>query len=288
MDSAQIAQGNADVGFDVIVYGTHSRDWTKALNSEAEIWKHIPGLREARVVRGEDPAALNAYHGSGHRTIVIPLMEPHIISCPTTFHSLFPVASTVRTLSDKRNFAEYAAAQRLDLLCPATLMGSEVTFPCVLKRLDLNAGNGIAIARSAEQLRSLLGEEPWLDMPYILQGFVESRYDYVTHAVCKQGRILWHSTYRYEINSEDPIRKPANTISRQPSLASDETIELFSRFLEPLKYDGPLNVDYRFDENGSLKIMEFNPRLGGSLMFPENISDLAAALTTIVENAYVS
>ena len=54
--------------------------------------------------------------------------------------------------------------------------------------------------------------------------------------------------------------------------------------LRPLDYDGPVNVDFKRRADGRICILEVNPRLGGSLMRPENARDLRAALREIVSH----
>lgn len=60
---------------------------------------------------------------------------------------------------------------------------------------------------------------------------------------------------------------------------------MFERFLAPLDYQGPANIDFRRRADGRLALLEINPRLGGSLMRPEFAADLDAALGIIVREA---
>jgi glutathione synthase/RimK-type ligase-like ATP-grasp enzyme len=188
-------------------------------------------------------------------------------------------------LADKAAFAAYVVEQGLGALCPLHYANADATFPCVLKRLDLNAGRGIVRVQSEQELHDLLGREPWLGKPYLLQQYIPSGDDYVTHAVLRNGQIIWHRSYRYAINPDDPIRGPANTGDIEKADPPAAAIAQLNRFLAPLGYNGPVNVDYRFADNGALKVIEINPRLGGSLMRPDNLDDLAEMLSTIIENA---
>lgn len=63
-----------------------------------------------------------------------------------------------------------------------------------------------------------------------------------------------------------------------------DTLALFERFLRPIRYDGPANIDTRRGADGTVWVLEINPRLGGSLMRPEKVEDLAA-LAALVANA---
>jgi len=56
----------------------------------------------------------------------------------------------------------------------------------------------------------------------------------------------------------------------------------FVHCLKPLKYSGPCNIDFKINPEGSLKILEINPRLGGSLMQKENRDLLKEAIDQIL------
>ena len=87
---------------------------------------------------------------------------------------------------------------------------------------------------------------------------------------------------------EDPIQRPDNKGSISRVALSDENVGVLTRFLEPLAYDGPVTFDYRFSRDGVLKVIEINPRLGGSLMWVSNREDLFGALSTIIKFAYAA
>ena len=158
-------------------------------------------------------------------------------------------------------------------------------FPCTLKRIDLNAGQGIAVVASAEHLQSLLEQSPWQGQPFVLQAMVEGEAEIVTHCICKRGRILWHTSFAYTLPRGEIIRTPNNVQSIRPVPTSSSTLRQLRRFLTPLNYTGPCNFDYKLTPDGTVAAMEINPRLGGSLMLPENAPHLQAALSCIVRNA---
>lgn len=266
---------------DVIFFGTHPH-WSFALGPEANVWSRIPNVRA--VMSATEPNGVPLHE----QTVVIPLIEAHIAKCPRIGASLFPSPDALQILSDKANFSTYVTERGLTSHVPKTFSASAPQFPCVLKRLDLNSGRGVAIVRNAAELAALLHETPWVGHPYLLQEVIEGTADYVTHAVCRSGEILWHRSYRYELNACDPIQRPGNFGKTSRIDAKAEVLQVVSSLLEPIGYDGPLAVDYRFTTDGTLKILEVNPRFGGSLMWLENQEDLAGALSTIIENAYLT
>ncbi|WP_374887526.1 hypothetical protein [Ensifer soli] len=266
------------------MFGTHSRSWVRALSRSAPVWQHI-GIGDVRTLPGDDPQALRALLKQRRNAVVIPLMEAHARLCPRDCRSLFPSLTAVDTLGDKGRFADYVDEHGLGDLCPRTYAAEAPVFPCVLKRTDLNASAGVTIVRSADHLRDLLCIDPWRDRPFILQELVASAFDHVTHAVCRDGEILWHRTYTCELAEPQAIQRPGNAVARGTAAATDATLAAFARVLAPLGYDGPVAIDHRFSATGALKILEMNPRLGGSLMAPDKVEDLAGALGTILRHA---
>jgi len=155
----------------VVIFGEHSPDWMTALEPGAPVWRRLPDIDEVLKARPGD-AAIPRPRSTDVRTVVIPLMEDHIASCPKSFAHLTPNARALDVLRDKSEFAAYVRANGLQHLCPATYSSPEVAqFPCVLKRVDLNGGVGVRVVYSAEELRNRLNEEPWRNHPCLLQSF---------------------------------------------------------------------------------------------------------------------
>ena len=188
-------------------------------------------------------------------------------------------------LADKAKFAAYAKSIGATRLLPRTFRLDRPKFPAVLKRTDLNSGNGVAVVTSREQLDARLASAPWAGRPVLLQALVPAHTDHVTYLVCVEGKVVWHRTYAYRLAQPDQIRGPVVTQTGKRKRTRPRDIRAFETLLLPLRYSGPANVDYRRRPDGSVAILEINPRLGGSLMKPENVGDLAACLAAIVRHA---
>jgi hypothetical protein len=260
---------------DVAINGRHSDSWNSALDGEAKVWSKLadiaqPAIGEARWWR---------------RRVVIPLLEPHIASMPGGCDALVPPPEAVSILSDKARFANYALTVGALDLVPRTYPVDRPSFPAVLKRTDLNSGHGVALVTSTDELEAKLRSSPWLGESVVLQEAVRARMDRVTYVVCVRGRIVWHCSYGYPLSSRLAIRGAVEgePMKRLRTRASD--LVAFERLLRPLQFDGPANIDYRRRADGSIAILEINPRLGGSLMKPENVADLAACVRAIVRYA---
>ena len=256
-----------------------------ALSPESPIWARVYGVKSVLTVPDSPAPEIPAPTQEIPHVVVIPLMESHTRNRPRTLPSLAPDERSLNALGDKRAFHAYVQDNALADLCPEHFSASAARFPCVLKRTDLNGSYGVAVAVSAEHLQSLLEQPPWKGNPTILQAIVEGDGSIVTHCVCKKGQILWHTSFAYTLAPGNIILTPHNVQSIRPVAATSRTLEQLQRFLTPLDYDGPCNFDYKLAPDGKAMVMEINPRLGGSLMRPENAAHLQAALSCIVRNA---
>lgn len=251
-----------------------------ALQPGATVWAQVPGVEEvfhADTIDAELPAP-----AANLRTVIIPLLEDHIASCPTAYKSLTPSKQALLILGNKAEFAAYARANGLAHLCPETYANPDTAvYPCMIKRVDLNCGVGVRLVHSKNELRACQEQEPWRGHSHLLQAYVGGDRQSATHCICKDGRIVWHCAYVYEPADSNTVCNRGRRIHRTTEPAS--RLAEFESFLAPLSYSGPCNVDYKISaDDDRTMIMEINPRFGGSLMRPDNLSDLVAALSWIL------
>ncbi len=268
----------------IIMFGSHTEGWRAALGEGAPVWEMIGAT--VRTLPGQSAEELREVNPSDEETVVIPLMEKHIIACPREYRSLFPSKEAVTILGNKKTFSAYLLEHDLGHFAPREYNSTDVAFPCVIKRLDLNAGTGVEVVRDSNELSELLGHETFSGHPYLLQEFVSSEFDFVTHAVCKAGKIEWACTYRLTIDPPGAIQRPNNTVSISKVEISPQIVEKLQSLIAPLNYDGPVNFDYKIASDDQFRIIEVNPRLGGSLVNPAHLDDLAEALRTICEHSF--
>jgi carbamoylphosphate synthase large subunit len=260
---------------EVATYGRHAEAWHQALDAQAEVWSHLRGV--ARPATGA--------RRWWRKRIVVPLLETHITSMPGGCHALIPDPDIVDIFGDKAKFARYAEEIGASHLVPRPVALESPTFPAVLKRTNLNSGIGVALLTSQQQLDEALVLAPWAGAPVLLQEAIASRREYVSHVVCVGGRIVWHCTYCYPLSHRGQIRRAVEGLAIRRRQARPADIQAFELLLKPFGYTGPANIDYKRRPDGTLAIFEINPRLGGSLMRPENVRDLAGCLRAIVRHA---
>ena len=76
-----------------------------------------------------------------------------------------------------------------------------------------------------------------------------------------------------------------NMKSMRPFSPPQKFLSDFQRILAPLKFSGPCNIDYKLSAAGDVRILEINPRFGGSLFLPDVVARLKGSLSCIVDNA---
>ena len=269
----------------VYLYGGHSDDWTRALSLFGPVWALMPRVFFTDMVLERDRQRLLRAPPFAGRTVVLPLLERHVRTLPRLHEALVPSIEAIDTLSDKLAFDAYARDHGLALMVPRQFELGRPEFPAVLKRADLNGGNGIELVRNENELNEQLSRDPWQGQRVMLSEFIPGSTDYVTHMVLKNGRPIWSTSYMSRLSPGQHIQRQRNVEQRGPYAPSHQLLHQLVSFLIPLGYSGPVAFDYRIDAQGQLKVLEINPRLGGSLMRPENVHDLRAALDAIIENA---
>lgn len=268
----------------VVIFGTHSDDWMQALQPGAAVWALLPEVKELGLVPEATCHSWVPPRDNAPLTMVIPLMERHVMWCPRGCFGLVPNLNSVLTLGNKAHFARHAHEVDLDAYCPRVYAQlGELVYPVVLKRTDLNAGSGVALVRSECEMRQLLNIDPWRGEQVLFQEAIEGCSERVTHAVCQHGRIVWQVTFEYELPAPHAIQRPGVARVLRVVDADPATLACLEAFVRPLRYTGPCNIDYKLREDGVAPIVfEVNPRLGGSLMLKQNVDHLAACLRQMI------
>lgn len=267
------------------LYGLpHSVEWLTALDPDAPLWGSIP-LVECIGFLDTSVDLADWDHQRRTETVLIPLLEKHLLNAPKGFRYLKPTPDQVALMGNKRALDTFLVETGFQEHVPATYPDhADAHFPCIVKRLDLWSGNGVAVAATPGQLSMLLEIDPFKGQDHLLQELIPGNLEYVTHLVCKNGKILYACSYEWELTGPAQIRDPVNPIGIRPWHCPAEISELFAEIIDALGYSGPCNVNFKLHE-GRPVIFEINPRLGGSLMKPENIADLSNVIETIIRHA---
>ena len=260
----------------VVLYGIPFDDWNRALASIA-LWQPINQVTE--VVRV--PAWAFLAPGGKRPTIFIPMKDRHAARLPHGARALASRSASVDILSDKAKFAAYLSANGLGDYCPATYPDPEVaTYPCVLKRVDLSASVGISMVHSRAHTIS-----EWTDLfgrRYLLQELVPGRTECVTYFLLRQGHVLWTCSFATDMDGPAVVKHENNGHNRRVIETPANVVNAVEKILTPLAYSGFCTTDYKILESGVVKIIEINPRFGGTLLSREYVHQLRSAIVFLL------
>ena len=178
----------------VLTFGFHSADWMSALSVMSPVWSRIPEV--GNVIQLPDQTELLREFWGRPGVVVIPLMEAHLRRFDRSLPSLSPDIGIVNVFGNKiASHRELIARGFADLLPRTYGTPAKAGFPCVLKRTDLFAGAGVKVINSPFELFRCLADPVWHGKELILEEFLPGSIEYVTHGVCRGGRVLWNHTF---------------------------------------------------------------------------------------------
>ena len=182
-----------------------------------------------------------------------------------------PTLDEYNMVADKWLLANYLAEQKLCYL-PTVLCTVDETFeqglrglsfPVLLKpREDSTRGRGIKRFETADQLQGYLEDKPEHFGRYIVQSYIRG-YDVGCNMLCQDGRVLAYTVHKACVSGAEPYA-PADVIEY---VEDERVIDLATRLVSALRWNGLANIDLRYDEeSGQVHVLEFNPRYWASLL----------------------
>lgn len=139
----------------------------------------------------------------------------------------------------------------------------ELEFPLLIKPVDEIGGRGIHKAKSFGELKSLYEQSVEdYETPPLIQDVIEGE-DYCLSALCDQGEIVAHMSYKnlYQFPRDSGAGIMRETISSAPF------IEAAQRLLGELKWHGIAQIDFRWsgEKQDEACLIEVNPRFWAGL-----------------------
>jgi len=139
-------------------------------------------------------------------------------------------------------------------------VGEKLKYPYILKKRIDEWGSNSHIINDAQTEQSFSDKR--ISAEYFSQELVPGHYEYATHILFINNKILCSISNKYVFDTEMPIKgkdKALYTlICRCPFL------DLFSSLLMHIGFNGLCCINYKVRDNAPL-ILEINPRFGGSL-----------------------
>jgi len=177
---------NITSSFQVIIFGAWTSEWMNALGPQAKLWQNHPNVREVLIIAETNLVHIPAPRHSSFLTVILPLMEWHIIQCPKDYFSLISDERVIHTLGIKSEFSKYMERIGYSQFCPQQYIDLHaIKYPAVLKRVNKNASSGVAIVQSEKNLSDHLNQELYKNQQTVIQEFIAGEQEFVTHLICK-------------------------------------------------------------------------------------------------------
>lgn len=280
-----VGRAEGDAGVRVVIYGTFHGNWMAALAPDAPVWRLVKSVCEVVIVPHQANAEIPPSRDPDAVSVMIPLLEEHARHMPKGYPSLVATMQAIDTLADKARFADFVEGTAFAEFSPKTYRSAyEAKAPFLVKRTDLIAGFGVSLVRSAGYFRYAMTNPIFVGHPVIFQEFIPGGTEYVTHAVCEDGKAIWKCTFAYTL--DDPYEVKTGAKDHRPVRVATPAgvVDAIEIVTKRLGYDGPLAANFKL-ANGKPIFFEINPRFGGSLMDVEHVELLAQALTLVIDLA---
>ena len=169
-----------------------------------------------------------------------------------------PSLESILLCDDKYSLNESLAANGFGRFIPK--MGEAPAYPYILKkRIDLEGKNShLIVNKQQEQRFSNISNHP----EYFSQKFMKGAYEYATHILFKNQRIVHAINIEYKFNTETPIKGKDNAMYTM--ICHCPYLDVFTAMLTSVGFNGLCCVNYKVCDN-HLFLLEINPRFGGSL-----------------------
>lgn len=197
--------------------------------------------------------------------------------------------SLVETFDDKTLFVQFMHDHGLEELIPDTyVMGNKrgrtelapIEYPCIFKLGVTFGGQGSSVHLDPRSPPALARVEP--GQSFLVQRFIPGGVEFGGHFYVESGDIK-RCVY-YESKRDPSVQVQRGRVSRNAYVKHDRIPEHehFADLFARVDYTGFACADFKV-EDGTPKIFEVNPRLGGTLIHDEE--DLPAFLLAPLDDA---
>ena len=209
---------------------------------------------------------------------VLPLMEVHILELHRRgIRAMIPDVETVRICMCKRRFSQYVLANNLTQYAPKTYTDEELDGSLrIVKPYSRNSGSGMRITRDVSKHEY---------KTHVVQEYLPNRDEFCAFIVANKGRIVYCSVIQSTFSDSVHIKKAVSAedvANNRIVLLDPKHIDILEMFLLPCSYTGVCNIDFLIHKD-VVKVLEINPRLGGSLMYPKYRQILVDTLFALMD-----
>lgn len=238
------------------------RTWREALKPESDFWRNFDNIENVLQIDSID-FPLSSISKRYSKTVILPLTVDDYLNCPQGYHALISSKETICTLNNKRLFKEFMTRENLTDFIPRTLQpNSFLIAPFMMKRTDLLGGLGVMKIDGENHFKWAQEFHRFKGFDYILEEFIPGDTEFVTHLMCRNGKILWSATLEGPVPEETNVNMGA--FAKNLSQISSDDFGVFKRIVELSNYSGPASINFKIHRDLPV-ILDFNPRFGGSL-----------------------
>ncbi len=168
-----------------------------------------------------------------------------------------PSRGVVELCHNKRLFNSTLSSLGFEEILPDD---HNLTPPYILKPNQGESSNGTFVVTSfdSEIRNANLVEDP----SNLKQQLVLGMYEYATHMIVRNGKILAELTIEYRFATDKPVKGKTKCVWRRAVRCPD--IENLLAVLQSIGFEGICCFNYKM-VSGKIQLIELNPRFGGSL-----------------------
>lgn len=252
---------------------TNLMEFLSDLIYDVKIFTDIPSLKS--FLNGE---------GQQYKNYIMPSRIEHIHELNAAkINSLFKIDSGwLKRLNNKKLFIDYAIEYNLSKYIPRPYSKSSDRSenPLVIIKPDESCYSmGVYKKRLAE-----LDDKEFENN--VVQEYIKDPEEYAGYFVAYMGNITYSFAYLGNHGNTEFIKCDGGKHDNTPKkrvLLDNKIVNELQLFLKPTLYTGTCCFDFKI-KDGNLKVFEINPRMGGSLNFPENKKDLTMIIRKLMES----
>ena len=214
-----------------------------------------------------------------HKIYVMPLDETHMTELyNANIPAMMPRKDIIDTFSNKLLFAKYAQQQGLTNMIPTSYYAPQNSETLVVVKPPCGG------ASCGVYFSPLKNVQPHIFHSAVVQQYIDTNMEFAGYFVAKNGKVLRPCLAYVRVYPKVPYIKAHNDKTTQSRMMIDPVyIDAIDRFIKPTSYTGTFCVDFKLNKQGALIILEINPRLGGSLSYPQNSNDAGMIISQLID-----
>jgi glutathione synthase/RimK-type ligase-like ATP-grasp enzyme len=197
-----------------------------------------------------------------------------LICCKTLINSI----NTLLICNNKYEFSEYMNKNFSDNI-PKTYNINNILLPAIIKPILTNSGKGCKLILTQKNIQNLNNnlsiKNKLNNNEYIIQEYIDDVDLYSGHFLIINGIIKFDKYYIEQFKGNFISKGKMNNYKK--CIIDKSHRYVFEELFNKLKYNGFACADFKI-KNNKLKIFEINPRLGGTIIYDNDLDELIKCL----------